>query len=915
MPTVPTYQRQTQTEAAAPQVANIQYSPDNFGAGLAQVADNATNLFAQEQRKANLAFSQDALLQFNQHADDLMNNPENGLITKQGKNALGQSDGAIKNLDELMGGLAGSLPDGEARQNFMLQAQQSRQQFMNQSRQYEVGQFKQYEASQFKGLKDNTVTQAKGLYGDSGAFNKLVGNQGFVAIDQYADTHGWSDEQRIAAKVELKEQAGAAAVLQQMSTNVQSLVNDVGEPSDIGGVSRLSAHGNSSAARGVRNNNPGNIEATEKNPWEGQTGNDGRFATFATPEHGIRALSKNLISYNNQGYNTISEVVNRWAPASDNNNTDAYIKALCGALGVGADDQLDITNPRTLAALCAGIVKHENGNQPYSDEQINTGVSAALGLTALDSPKRYTGNAAFDASNPQMQMQFMSQAQTLQKEQRTQLSQQLDLQVKDVYAATDEGLQPSYIPSQQSLVSAKGPIAGAQQWQDMQEQLRYGGIVGAAKNLTPSSRQELLETMRPSDPNMAGFAKAQQRWEKMEAKFTVLDKEWEANQATQRVASSLEKNFPLDPTDKNNQLAADNYFNSQVAPNFNINNSETLGQLATLTTRTGIIPTQIKSMMNAASTSRDPALVVPMAKLYGQIFDNNPAAATGVDSGTMAFFTKVYSFDRAGVPADKAVDMAYNLVYQQDERTKQMVNTQLRDKDFIVARDKAAQSNINNISPGWFSGPDAQKPGTSNQLYMRDYQTIYDANFAQTGGDAQQAEAMTNAQIKSVWGISSVNGSKEVMKYAPEAVYGINNGSGNWIPEQWEQEKGHLKAVIFGGSRDDTDLIIVADALTPRDNSYSVMVKQRNAEGFDDVSSYHGASGLPVRFKPDQKTSPMYQRVMLLQQQGINEARAKRIGAPINEADNYLNSGQLHKAAQNNAPITNTPSNMIAGGK
>lgn len=915
MPTVPTYQRQTQTEAAAPQVANIQYSPDNFGAGLAQVADNATNLFVNEQRKANLAFSQDALLQFNQHADDLMNNPESGLITKQGRNALGQSDSAIKSLDELMGGLAGNLPDGEARQNFMHQAQQSRQQFMNQSRQYEVGQFKQYEASQFQGLKDNTVTQAKGLYGDSRAFNQLVGNQGFVAIDQYADAHGWSDEQRTAAKVELKEQAGASAVSQQMSTNVQSFVNDVGEPSDIGGVSRFTAHGNSSAARGLRNNNPGNIEATEKNPWEGQTGSDGRFATFATPEHGIRALSKNLISYNNQGYNTVSEVVNRWAPPSDgNDHNDAYIKDLCAAVGAGPNDQIDMTNPRTLAALCAAISKRESGAS-YTDEQINTGVSAALGLTALDSPKRYTGNAAFDASSPQMQMQYMSQAAKLQSEQRAQQAQQLDLQVKDVYAATDEGLQPSYIPTQQSLISAKGPIAGAQQWQDMQEQLRYGGIVGAAKNLTPSSRQELLETMRPSDPNMPGFAKAQQRWEKMESKFTVLDKEWEASQANHRVASSLEKNFPLDPTDKNNQAATDNYFNSQVAPNFNINNGESLGQLATLTTRTGIIPTQIKSMMNAGATSRDPAVVVPMAKLYGQIFDNNPAAATGVDSGTMAFYTKVYSYDRAGVPADKAVDMAYNLVYQQDERTKQMVNTKLRDKDFIVARDKAAQSNINTISPGWFSGPDAQKPGTSNQLYMRDYQTIYDANFAQTGGDAQQAEAMTNAQIKSVWGVSSINGSKEVMKYAPEAIYGVNNGSGNWIPEQWEQEKGHLKAAGFGGSRDDTDLIIVADALTPRDNSYSVMVKQRNADGFDDVSSYHGASGLPVRFKPDQKTSPMYQRVMLLQQKGLDEARAKRIGAPINESDNYLNSGQLHKAAQQNTPITNMPSNMIVGGK
>ncbi|MBL1723120.1 hypothetical protein ELD56_30270, partial [Klebsiella pneumoniae] len=98
----------------------------------------------------------------------------------------------------------------------------------------------------------------------------------------------------------------------------------------------------------LRNNNPGNIEAGS-NPWEGQTGSDGRFATFATPEHGIRALGKNLLSYQRQGYDTVNEIVNRWAPASDGNNTDAYIKALCSALGVGANDPLDVSNPKTLA--------------------------------------------------------------------------------------------------------------------------------------------------------------------------------------------------------------------------------------------------------------------------------------------------------------------------------------------------------------------------------------------------------------------------------------------------------------------------------------------------------------------------------------------------------------------------------------
>ena len=76
-------------------------------------------------------------------------------------------------------------------------------------------------------------------------------------------------------------------------------------------------------------------------------------------------------------------------------------------------------------------------------------------------------------------------------------------------------------------------------------------------------------------------------------------------------------------------------------------------------------------------------------------------------------------------------------------------------------------------------------------MYRRDYQTIYDANFAQTGGDADQAKAMTNAMIKKVWAVSTINGKEEVMKYAPEAVYGVTNGSGNWIKANGKKRRKH----------------------------------------------------------------------------------------------------------------------------
>ena len=126
-----------------------------------------------------------------------------------------------------------------------------------------------------------------------------------------------------------------------------------------------------------------------------------------------------------------------------------------------------MSNPRTLAALCAGIVKHENGSQPYTDEQIGAGVSAALGLSALHGAKRITGDIAFDSASPAAQAAYISQLQSIQNEQRAQLAQQMDESLKDVYSALGEGFQPNWLPSQSELVTTYGPAKGMRKWQDL----------------------------------------------------------------------------------------------------------------------------------------------------------------------------------------------------------------------------------------------------------------------------------------------------------------------------------------------------------------------------------------------------------------------------------------------------------------
>lgn len=129
------------------------------------------------------------------------------------------------------------------------------------------------------------------------------------------------------------------------------------------------------ATRGIRNNNPGNIRVS-KDQWEGMTGDDGAFVTFDSPESGVRALGKNLLSYGRQGYDSIEKIINRWAPPNEN-DTQAYIDSVVAATGIPATQSLDLSNPDTLSSLAQAISFHETGSR-YDPEVYQQGVARAL---------------------------------------------------------------------------------------------------------------------------------------------------------------------------------------------------------------------------------------------------------------------------------------------------------------------------------------------------------------------------------------------------------------------------------------------------------------------------------------------------------------------------------------------------------
>ncbi|HCP5950458.1 TPA: hypothetical protein OEJ61_002678, partial [Escherichia coli] len=553
MPVVPTTSgRQVQSRGISTQGFSSFQTP-NVGDVLGDVAEQYAGIIAQAKQRANVAMAQDASLSLSQISSDLLNNPETGLLNLKGKNAIGKGQEYTQQFDAQIEQLAMSLPDEQARNAFMQQAQQQRIQFTTQAGRHEIWQINAYEEGQFQATLLNNGKNAAALYGDNAAY-VLANKQTFQQIEDYGIAHGWSDEQIQAKKIEFKEATAKATAQNAIGANYLQVRQQNGELSDTAAGSRraVADSGSSDRTRGIRNNNPGNLEYSKTNPWVGQTGDDGRFAKFETPEHGIRALGRNLMSYQRQGIDTVSEIINRWAPPTDKNDTMSYIKAVCEQLGVSADEPLDASNPDTLKALCAAIIHHENGSQPYSDQQLTAGVSAALGLSQLPTKnKRYTGVAWFDALSESDQASVLRQTDALARQQQAEYKTMLDSRVRDATAAYMRGIEFPNPPGEDDFIAAYGVREGNLRYTEFKNTQIAGQYIGSFRNMPTSSITAYVEQLRPDTGDTGeGYAARATLYDNVVSAANQVIKQRQSDPVQFSLASGQAK--PIDMSNKDN---------------------------------------------------------------------------------------------------------------------------------------------------------------------------------------------------------------------------------------------------------------------------------------------------------------------------------------------------------------------------
>lgn len=140
----------------------------------------------------------------------------------------------------------------------------------------------------------------------------------------------------------------------------------------------LSQFRNRTLPRGIRNNNPGNIDYNPSNDWKGQINpqdipedaRDTRFAQFQTPEHGIRAMIQLFKTYQSKySLNSTRELIGRWAPPTEN-DTASYVKSVASSAHIDPSLKVNFTDPNVAIGFIKAVVAHEGGKGQYYEDAV-----------------------------------------------------------------------------------------------------------------------------------------------------------------------------------------------------------------------------------------------------------------------------------------------------------------------------------------------------------------------------------------------------------------------------------------------------------------------------------------------------------------------------------------------------------------
>jgi hypothetical protein len=239
---------------------------------------------------------------------------------------------------------------------------------------------------------------------------------------------------------------------------------------------------------------------------------------------------------------------------------------------------------------------------------------------------------------------------------------------------------------------------------------------------------------------------------------------------------------PMDPKSAQDKKATNLLFATMTigVPPGSPGYVNTVGNIAA---KTGILPEGAVSWSRASLMGGDPQVAAQAASLLDRVQREAPNAYTAAtDPETRALAASINSATSSGANPEAAVELAREnakLSQGQRDQLRQAWNTQtqatLRGVDHEAL-------DANAIRQGLADDPHYATHGSITRTFMgsgvpqppatmaAEFNQLSHAYFLHTNGNLSQARQLALNDLKATWGVTEVNGKRELMKYAPERM-------------------------------------------------------------------------------------------------------------------------------------------------
>lgn len=204
--------------------------------------------------------------------------------------------------------------------------------------------------------------------------------------------------------------------------------------------------------------------------------------------------------------------------------------------------------------------------------------------------------------------------------------------------------------------------------------------------------------------------------------------------------------------------------------------------LSAVVQRTGMVPKTVSTKLRGDLVSNDPGRVESALQMIGSLSARNPQIWAGVD-GEQDFERAATTFrHRVEDLGMTAKDAARKYIESQTPEYKAKAAARIKNEniDEIVKKQLSVDDIRSAFDASWWPGRPAVGFDPKTRLAMfNDYAELF-RGYYMDEGDVKESKALALKQLNRVWGVSRVNGSDIVMRYAPEkapAYQGIENVS------------------------------------------------------------------------------------------------------------------------------------------